>query len=385
MYEIQLDSKYEFDLPIEKIDFRLDELIGDTRKVVVYLKNEFDNSTFRYRYFNFNEALEKSQKYKILCFLTSEIEYLFPYLSKISLIIFQRATWNFKINNLIQLAKLKRIKIVYDIDDLIYKQKYIPQYLNNSGIEDTTANVRHFLGEAGSMDLIAEQCDAFICTTPFLKRKLENDFNKSTYVISNFYNKEQFDISKIIEIERKFNSEKFWIGYFSGSASHINDFSVCKDEIEKFLFMHENAALKIVGYMELDENWKMLEEQGKLFYKPFCPYQELQYEIAEVDVNIAPLSDNEFNCSKSELKFFEAAIVNTPSIVSNVGIYKNIINNSNGMLCNKGEWNKALEKMYNNVELRNSISKNAYNYAVNNYDFRNFGEKIEKVYDSIID
>ena len=85
------------------------------------------------------------------------------------------------------------------------------------------------------------------------------------------------------------------------------------------------------------------------------------------------------------MKFFEAAIVNIPSIVSNVGIYKNIINNSNGMLCNKGEWNKALEKMYNNVELRNSISKNAYNYAVNNYDFRNFGEKIEKVYDSIID
>ena len=149
--------------------------------------------------------------------------------------------------------------------------------------------------------------------------------------------------------------------------------------------MHENAALKIVGYMELDEKWKMLEEQGKLFYKPFCPYEELQYEIAEVDVNIAPLSDNEFNCAKSELKFFEAAIVNVPSIVSNVGIYKNIINNSNGILCNKGEWNIALEKMYNNVELRSSISKNAYNYAVVNYDYRNFGEKIEKVYDSIVD
>ena len=41
--------------------------------------------------------------------------------------------------------------------------------------------------------------------------------------------------------------------------------------------------------------------------------------------------------------------------------------------------------MYNNVELRNSISKNAYNYAVNNYDFRNFANKIENVYDSIID
>ena len=128
MYEIQLNSKYEFDLPIEKIDFRLEELIGDTRKIVVYLKNEFDNSTFRYRYYNFNEALEKSQKYKILCFLTSEIECLFPFLSKISLIVFQRATWNFKINNLIQLAKHKHIKVVYDIDDLIYKQKYIPQY-----------------------------------------------------------------------------------------------------------------------------------------------------------------------------------------------------------------------------------------------------------------
>ena len=42
----------------------------------------------------------------------------------------------------------------------------------------------------------------------------------------------------------------------------------------------------------------------------------LQKSIAEVDVNIAPLQENAFTNCKSELKYFEAAIVGTWTIAS---------------------------------------------------------------------
>ena len=41
----------------------------------------------------------------------------------------------------------------------------------------------------------------------------------------------------------------------------------------------------------------------------FVPYQELQYKIGSVDLNVIPLQKHEFNNCKSELKYFEASIV----------------------------------------------------------------------------
>ena len=60
-------------------------------------------------------------------------------------------------------------------------------------------------------------------------------------------------------------------------------------------------------------------------------YQNLLHQL---DINLAPLEESLFNEAKSENKWMEAALVKVPTIASNVGAFKVINNNEDGILVN---------------------------------------------------
>lgn len=386
MYKLECRKKYTLKLNIPDYIVRFNKLVlENSNNNIIYIKEEFDNSTFRYRCYNFIQAMKSSKKYRIECFLSSEIPSLLKIIDKIKVVVFQRATWNNNVQNLILLCKQKRIPVVYDIDDLIYKYDYVPDYLDNIGVSDDINNIRFYMGVSSGLELVAKQCDYFICTTGFLKEYLMKDFQKPCCVVPNFYNIEQEEESEYILDTRVRDKSKFIIGYFSGSPSHLNDFRVCKKDLIKLLNKYDDVYLKIVGYMNLDKDMMDLYNKGKILVKPFCSYQELQYEVAEVDINVAPLYDYYFNYAKSELKYFEAALVKVPSVVSNVGIYKEVINDKvNGFLCDQGVWYHILEDLYLNEEKRYKISETAYKEVKNIYNLNEMRKQIEKTFDSIL-
>jgi glycosyltransferase involved in cell wall biosynthesis len=69
---------------------------------------------------------------------------------------------------------------------------------------------------------------------------------------------------------------------------------------------------------------------------------ELQKAMATVDINVVPLQHNDFTHSKSELKFFEAAIVGTPTIASAAPVFSAVIEHGvNGLLVIDHDWDTA--------------------------------------------
>jgi len=65
----------------------------------------------------------------------------------------------------------------------------------------------------------------------------------------------------------------------------------------------------------------------------------LQRAIAEVSINISPVQHNVFAHSKSELKYFEAAVVNTPTVASPAPTFTHVIDHgTNGYLADAAEW-----------------------------------------------
>ena len=72
-------------------------------------------------------------------------------------------------------------------------------------------------------------------------------------------------------------------------------------------------------------------------------YVELQRSIAEVEVNIAPLQHNAFNVCKSDLKFFEAAVVGTWTVASHTPSLDAAVDDGvTGRLARDHEWDGAL-------------------------------------------
>ena len=226
---------------------------------------------------------------------------------------------------------------------------------------------------------IAKRVDGFICTNDFLAEKLARSFKKPVKVIRNSLNKKQIEVSE--ELLKNKKHDNFVIGYFSGSPTHIRDFGLVESELVEFLKKHDDAKLKVVGDMEFSLRMKEMINEGRVEVKKKVDYLKLQKEIAEVDVNIAPLIVNDFTNCKSELKFFEAAIVETTTIASPTYTFKKAITNGeNGFLAKPGEWQEKLEYLYNHPEENKRIAKKAKAYALKHYYGSEFLKEVEGVY-----
>ena len=388
MYKLKCEKDFDIQLNIPEFSTRYYNLVNSNKKNIIYIKDVFDNSTFRYRTYNVMEAMQNNSKYSVNCFLVKELYSIYDLIDKISLVILQRAKWSFELETFIEIIRKKNIKIIYDMDDLIYHTKYVPKYLNSiSDYKDFT--IDSFFALAKRYELVAESCDGFIVTTNDLKNHLQADFDKPVWVLSNFLNQEQeMESQKIVQLKekQKNNNDLFVIGYFSGSKSHQRDLEIVESAIIKLMEKYDNIYLKIVGYMNLSEKFENLKKSGRIIIDKFVPYQELQYKIGEVDLNIIPLQNHEFNNCKSELKYFEASIVNVISCASDNPVYHNIIKDGeDGFLCTEMDWYDKIEYVYLNKEKAQAISKAANKKCYKLYGNKNKETEIEKLYDKILE
>ena len=330
--------------------------------------------------------MDLSDNYCVSCFLVEELNKIYNIIDKINIFIFQRAKWNFEVAAFIDVLKQKNKIVVYDMDDMIYDTKFVPEYLNSISYYDDVS-IDSFFALSKRYELVIKKCDGVIVTTDNLAKSIKKNLKLPTWILRNFLNKEQIIASKnVIDMkEKKYDSSKFIIGYFSGSNSHKRDLEVAENALSKLINKYDNIYLNIVGFMDLSDKLKDLKSKGKLFFSKFVSYEELQYEIGKVDLNIIPLQKHEFNDCKSELKYFEAGIVNTISLATNNDVYTDIIKHGqDGFLTDELSWFDNLEYIYLNKENLKNIIENANKKCHRLYDYDKQVIKIEKIYDSII-
>ena len=199
-------------------------------------------------------------------------------------------------------------------------------------------NVVYWIGYLWGVRRIAGKADGFICTNEFLAGKLKRSFDKPVKVIPNSLNQAQVEVSERCVADGGKKHDGFMVGYFSGSPTHAKDFAMVESELVCFLKEHEDAKLLVVGYMKFSPEMREMISVGKVEVHELVDYLELQELMAGVDVNIAPLVVNDFTNCKSELKFFEAAAVETTTIASPTYTFKKAITDGeNGFLAQPGE------------------------------------------------
>ena len=245
-------------------------------------------------------------------------------------------------------------------------------------------NIFYWTGYFWGIRRIAKLADGFLATNDFLARKLQRSFKKPVAVIPNSLNAEQISVS-----EKYLKSQKphhgFTLGYFSGSPTHAKDFHLIESSLIEFLETHPDAKLNIVGYMDFSPRAEALLNSGRITFKKPVDYRKLQAEMAAVDVNLAPLVLNDFTNCKSELKFFEAAVVETPTIASPTHAFKQAIKDGEtGLLAQPNEWLDKLELLYNDPGKAHKIALAAKDYCLKTYYGKNFLIQIEKAYDALI-
>lgn len=353
------------------------------KKLALMLYPSPDGSTFRYRGYNLYRATQQSDQWQLIYFFLDEIDTLTTLLPEAHLLIYARLkTWNPQLDQLANLAHSHNIKVINDLDDCVCGTKHIKELFNITSPDQIDWD--YWIKTCAHFELIAENVDGFIATNEYLGKILSTDHDNKPYqVIPNSLNSEQISYSADLAQHKLSAPEhpNFTLGYFSGSNTHAADLNEIYPELLQLLHDYPDIKLKIVGKMNLPDSVQPLIDRQQITFHPLVNFLELQRLISEVEVNLAPLVDNTFTNCKSELKFFEAAVVHTPTIATPTYSFAHSIKQGEtGFLCRPGEWYDQILILKQNRQLSQTIAENAAQYCLAHYSPEAILPQIESTY-----
>jgi len=178
------------------------------------------------------------------------------------------------------------------------------------------------------------------------------------------------------------------IGYASGTPTHQRDFAVVAPVIAKLLAARPEVTFTtFAACLELDEFPELRPVMDQVEFRSLVELDQLPYEIARFDINIAPLEQgNPFCEAKSELKYFEAAILGIPTVASPTEPFRKAITPGvTGFLAGTQEqWFRCLTKLVDNPDMRKQIGLNAMSHALAAYGPESLGRLARQIVGSII-
>lgn len=270
--------------------------------------------------------------------------------------IFHRTLYTKKISQMIQVIKAQNKSFSFDTDDLVFDKKH----LKHMDYFKKMNKYEKKLYENGvGHEILADDGLAFITTTTaYLSEKLLK-YKKTVHIHPNKLS--QNDLLIVDKIFAKFNkNDKITtLGYFSGSASHDRDFAMITEPLLYVLNKYSQIRLFIAGPLKIDQRFEKFKD--RIIRKKYSPRKKHFQNISQIDINLAPLEmGNPFCESKSELKYFEAGIMQVPTVASATKSFNFINNGVTGFIAEtKKDWSIYLEKLILNAKLRKYIGKNA--------------------------
>ena len=246
---------------------------------------------------------------------------------------------------IVELAHAQNKPVVYESDDLMLE---LPQtHPLHDALRNSLLSTLRAVTEA----------DLVTVSTAYLADYFR-PFNPAVVILPNVLDG---SIWRIHPHERKPSSQPLVIGYMGGS-SHASDLQMIVPALKDVLDAYpEEVCLHfwgcpppdaLVGHPQVA--WTGLDLQD---YSQFAAYFQEQH----ADIWVAPLEDNRFNRSKSDIKFLEYAVSGGAGVFSRLEPYESTVRQGkNGFLAsNLAEWRDYLTLLVEKADLRQQIASAA--------------------------
>lgn len=282
------------------------------------------------------------------------------------------------------------IPFVVDLDDDYFNlRKDQPGYKFYYPGSQHTAVFSAFISLASAL---------FVSTEPLkrlYKERLKNVHNwkNEIYVLPNFN-----DINEFPTIEKEKNKH-ISIGY-AGSTTHNSDLESILPAIHNVMKKNKDVTFDILGALNTKSAYDMFSKWDddvvnrvsiSAGTEAWDKYPEL-FMKQKFDIGIAPLIDDQFNRGKSHIKWMEYSMLKIPTIASNTYPYiraidgtKIIQHKKTGFIAKSlKDWEKYLQLLIDNAELRNEIGNNAFEFIKNNWQGKNHINKYITAINNIV-
>lgn len=228
------------------------------------------------------------------------------------------------VKHLKEIQKIHGFKILYEVDDVVFREE-IPDY-NKFKFAFDTDEIRKNCVE------IINMCDEVIVTCDYMKRLYMNKTGKKEItIIPNFvpysWMGHDFNKSNIYSMYDKYKKKPRIL--YTGSGAHydvdnknngVDDFSHVIDfvrkTVDKYQWVFVGSYPPGLHNLVVSKHIEFHPWQSLANYPSFIKSLNAQ-------AMIAPLIDNNFNRSKSDIKFIEACVMGIPCMVQDMETYKN--------------------------------------------------------------
>jgi GT2 family glycosyltransferase/peptidoglycan hydrolase CwlO-like protein len=155
---------------------------------------------------------------------------------------------------------------------------------------------------------------------------------------------------------------------YMGTLTHVNDVKIVIPALQK---IYEKYKYKVkVSTIGVSPNLAQYEFINVIDIPPWAGESYITFvdwikSLGRFDIGVAPLVDNDFNRSKSDIKYLDYTAIGAVTIASSVEAYKHsIASMENGILVeNKtDDWFVAVEKLIEDESLRAKLYSNALKF-----------------------
>ena len=272
--------------------------------------------------------------------------------------------WSFAIMGM--LARKNKRKIVMDVDDALWD--VLPDNTAYRVYEKGSGGITNFTAMCNEVDYMTTTCS-------YLKNVIVHHTLKRHEKIKVLPNYIDFDLySHRSPFRDAFNIQLLHFG----SSSHFKDLQ--SEEFNKGVDMifkeYPNVTLKTVGALipGYKTRWGARYNHGfgdVDLYK--WVREKFPIFMDESDIIVAPLNDNVYNRSKSNIKFLESSSAKKPGCWQEIRQYREVVEDGkNGFLCGTAEkWYESIKKLIEDKELRRKMGEEAFKTTERDWQMKN--------------
>lgn len=358
----------------QPLQARLRTLSSGARRVA-YFYEQADNSTFRYRIYNMAQVLnDGTGDVSASWFFLADLHRLDEIADLAEVLVICRTRYDHRVNHLISAFRRRSKPVLFDTDDFVFNVDYVHLLVKTLDLDIHNPQVwNDWFAYCGRLGATLKACDGAITTNEVLASRIREFAGVPVSIVPNFMNREQMELSdRIYDAKRGRplgESGLIHLGYFSGSPSHNRDFALVVPALETLLEDDPDLGVVVVGYIEAGPRLERFGARVQRF--PFQDFLNLQRLVGSVEYNLMPLQFNAFTNCKSELKYFEAAVVGTQSIASPGEVYARAIRHGgNGYLARAHEWASVVREALDARASYDAMAERSRDDARSKYSWR---------------
>lgn len=352
---------------------RLDALVGIATdkersklevpaKQVVFICDRCIGSTLYYRVENTLDALAELGV-SVVEFDQSEIRNKLDLIERAETVVFSRVPWSPLTEQAIRSARRAGANTVFEIDDYVFD----PEIANPTHVDALrTLSAEERKGYDFGVDVYRRmllECEFGIFSTERLA-KAAAELGRKAFIVPNMADRARVRQSEAAQARRAEQPDtgRVVIGYASGTKTHQRDFSIAAEAILRVMTEYPHVDLLVVGHLDLAEFPELAALSDRILRRPLVPLAQLPFELARFDVNIAPVEVGNPYCeAKSNIKYYEAALVGVPTVASGTEPFaSSIVSGETGFVAyDRHDWYEALRQLCTDAALRARMGERA--------------------------